>query len=482
MKQNTLFSLLKSLDRKEMTRFCAFVESPYFNKHQGVSTLVAHLNTLYPHFSAAHCDKEILSQAVFGETGRTRDLPVLFTYAKRLFFQFLSVEKLTATTIQQQLHVLEQLRERGQNKTYEQQLHRLQKQLHSASRNDIVHHFQNYQIAAEQNTYFEQQREYKSDDSLAQKQQSLNTFFIAEKLKDACEILNRQSTIKMAFSDPMLDILLSELDAQLTDYQNIPVVIIYRQIYQLLREQTFDSYTKTVAILHQYSITFSIAEQQRAYQYLQNFCAAQINSGKAEYLQYLFELSRIQLEKKLLFENGYLPEWHYKNIVIAGLRLGEQQWVIQFIENYRIHIHPEQREHAYAFNLASYYFYYKEYEKALQQLLYLDISDVRYAITGKSMLLYIYYELEETEALLALTKTFKQYLARRKGLAKEYSQGVKHLVEFTRQLASLRAKQGYEERDKWHQQFEALQEKIEQEEHIVNRKWLLEKMTVLNDQ
>ncbi|MEM1326837.1 MAG: hypothetical protein AAGI23_12830 [Bacteroidota bacterium] len=464
------------MDRKEMTRFCAFVDSPYFNKHQDVQALVAHFNTLYPDFKSADCHKENITKAVFGTVERVSDLAVVFTYTKRLYFQFLNVEKSTATSVEQQLNVLEQLRERGHNKTYEQQLHRLQKHMAAQLSQDIEDHFQYYQLAEERNTYFEQQRKYENDNSLMQKQQSLNTFFIAQKLRDACEILIRQRTLKMAFTDPVFDSILDNLDQQWTDYQLIPTIAVYRQIYELLHQQTFETYTQTLATLHQHAATFSLAEQQRAYQYVQNFCATQINAGKAEYLQHLFDLLRVQLEKKLLFENGYLPEWHYKNIVTAGLRLGEQQWVRSFIDDYQEHLHPEQREYAYGFNLGSYFFYYKEYKKALQQLLYLNISDVRYAITAKSMLLYIYYELEETEALLALTKTFKQYLIRRKGLAKDYSQGVRNLVELTRQLATLRSRQAYENTEKWRRQFSQLQQKIAAEEHIVNRKWLLEKV------
>ena len=190
----------------------------------------------------------------------------------------------------------------------------------------------------------------------------------------------------------------------------------------------------------------------------------------------MFELTRVQLEKGLLFEQNYLSEWQYKNIVTLGLRVGEQDWIKQFIEDYKAHLHPEKREHAYNFNLASLYYYNKQYDQALKLLLYLDLSDVRYAITAKSMLLYTYYELEETEALLGLSDTFRQYLKRQKNVSKDYRSGVDSLVRYTKKLALLKSKRAYESTDKWQASFDKLKQAILGDTSIVNKKWLVEKL------
>ena len=52
---------------------------------------------------------------------------------------------------------------------------------------------------------------------------------------------------------------------------------------------------------------------------------------KNYYLEFL-DLYKIQLEKGLLFRNGYLEEWDYKNIVTAGVRTNEFIWTEKFIE------------------------------------------------------------------------------------------------------------------------------------------------------
>lgn len=473
MYNNKLIKLLKTLNRKEMTRFRAFVDSPYFNKHEKVRELVKHLEQLYPSFVAEKCDRKVLSVAI-GETEMS--LAVLFTYTKRLLYEFLIVEQRSKEGNRQQLALLQQLRQREQYAIYEKKLQQLSTTINQTQRQDIEYHFDTYQLTKEENCYYEQRREYKNDHSLTRKQLAFNHFFIAEKLKDACELLSRQSTLNVDFSDRLFTIILAELKDNWATYEAVPSIVIYHQIYQLLKQQTFEAYNASLQSLEQYASLLNIEEQRTAYLYVQNFCASQSNAGKTNYLQHLFDLLRLQLKKNLLIENDYLSQWHYKNIVTSGLRLGEQKWVHNFIEQYKTQLHPDQREQAYTFNLASYYYYYQQYKKALELLLYLDLSDVRYAITAKSMLLYTYYELDEQEALLTLTRTFQQYLKRQKGLANNYSQGVNHLITFTRKLALLRARKDFQHQTDWQRRFDQLQAEIVTEKNIVNKKWLLEKV------
>ncbi len=55
MQNNPLIRLLKRLDRRRMTRFRAFVHSPYYNKHRKVQALVDYLSSVLRDFSARKC-------------------------------------------------------------------------------------------------------------------------------------------------------------------------------------------------------------------------------------------------------------------------------------------------------------------------------------------------------------------------------------------------------------------------------------------
>ena len=66
------------------------------------------------------------------------------------------------------------------------------------------------------------------------------------------------------------------------------------------------------------------------------------------------------------------------------------------------------------YNLVDLYYYKKELGKALEYLHKVEYSDVFYALNSKEMLLKIYYEMNEEEALHNLLASFRIYLKRNK--------------------------------------------------------------------
>jgi len=480
MYKNKLFPLLEKLDRKEMTRFREFTASPYFNKHKNVIALVEYVDKIYPDFNEKNCNRQKIYPLIFGQQAHNQSqLAIVFTYAKRLLEQFLVVEKQRDLALSQHIFLLQQLRQKERYTIYEKQLQITQEWLKNEKEQDVDFQYSSYRVAKETDQYYEQLREYKSDDSLQQKQNFLDRFYLSEKLRDACEMLVRQSTLQVNYSSRLLDVLLDEVEQNWNYYQQIPSIAIYYEIYQMLQKKTLAAYQQALEQVSKNAHSFSHTEQQSIYQYLQNFCTVQANQGIGAYLKELFNLTRLQLKKNLLFEHNYLPEWHYKNLVTAGLRLGEQDWVKNFIKDYKTHLHPDHQAHAYAFNLATFHYYQKEYDQVLALLRYLDISDVRYNLSAKSMLLCTYYELEETEALIALSDAFKQYLKRQKTVSADYRKGIENLVKYTRKLTLLRVKLAYEKKEKLRVPFNKLKQAIVEEENIFNKGWLVTKLEEL---
>ncbi|MEN0048945.1 MAG: hypothetical protein AAF806_17910, partial [Bacteroidota bacterium] len=480
MHKNKLLILLSKLDRKEMTRFKDFVHSPYFSKHKNVAALVAYLSKIYPNFTERNCNQEKLYPIVLeGKKHNRSELALIFTYAKRLLERFLIIEGQQDLELSKNIVLLQKLRKQEQHSIYEKQLQITQDWLTESDLQDADYQYANYQIAKEKDQYYRQLHQYKSDDSLQKKQNCLDRFYLSEKLRDACEILVRQSHLQVDYSSRLLDVLINEVEQNWDYYQSIPSIAVYYEIYQMLQINTMITYQKALERVTTDNVHFSQYEQKIIYQYLQNYCTAQLNKGYSEYLRQWFDLTRLQLEKKLLFEQNHLSEWHYKNLVTVGLRLGEQIWVEKFVEDYRIHLHPDQQEHAYTFNLATLRYYQKKYDKVLDLLKYLDISDVRYSFSAKSMLLCTYYELEEEEALIALCESFDKYIKRQQKVSKDYQNGFENFVKLVRRLTSLKEKLAYEKREKIDIGFQKIEQAIAEESNIFNKKWLVEKLEEL---
>jgi len=233
---------------------------------------------------------------------------------------------------------------------------------------------------------------------------------------------------------------------------------------------------KTLQI-HQKSI--AISELSYIYNYFQNYCIQQINKGEAHFLQEIFKLYQAQLEEDLLLQDGYLSEWHYKNIVTTGIRLHEMAWVQGFIEHYKDKLPPASQQNAYRFNLASYYYALQDYDKVLELLIKVEYSDLRYSVGAKALLLRTYYDLEEYDALLSLVQSFTLYLRRNKLMADFQRDGHYDLFKFTRRAAQIRSNLDFAKPEKLRRELEKLQQDIKAANTIFNKSWLIEKMEEL---
>ena len=215
------------------------------------------------------------------------------------------------------------------------------------------------------------------------------------------------------------------------------------------------------------------------YNYLMNFCIGKINLGENLFLEEVFALYRIQLEKGLLLEEGILSEWDYKNIVTTGIRLGHLDWTMDFIERYKTHLQPESMDNAYRFNLAACSYAMGQYPQVLDLLTQVEYSDLRYSLGAKALLLRTYYDMEAYEALFSLADAFRQYLQRNELLADTRRTGYRNLIKFTRKAAQLRSRLEYMKREKAITEFQKIQSDVASTPDIFNRPWLEEKLREL---
>lgn len=480
MLKHKLISLLSSFERREMTRFREFAESPYFNKHDAVRALAQHLSACFPDFNEQHCDRYALFAKLFPGTPHDQQkLAVVFTYTTRLAERFLAVEQGEKAFGQDSILLLQQLREKQQFGHFEKTLDKALQQLQKAPTRDSNWYFHAYQLAAEADYFFSAVAQRQRDESLQEKQTFLNQYFLAVKLRDACEMAVRRRILNIDYNDPLASLAVQHLAQQPGLFQTQPAINIYYRLYLMIEQQAPEHYFEAMQHLQQQQQALPDEELKNIYNYLQNYCIQRINAGDAAFLKEIFQLYQAQLEQGLLFEDGMLSEWHYKNIVTTALRLNALDWVHDFIENHRERLPESARDNAYRFNLASYYYAAQQYDKVLELLTQVEYSDLRYSLGAKALLLRTYYDLEAYEALFSLADSFKQFLIRNKLMADDRRQGYHNLFKLTRRAATLRYNRGYYADDRYQRDLQRLQKDIAQAEAIFNKSWLEKKLAEL---
>jgi len=480
MLENRLISLLSTLSRKEMTRFYEFSLSPYFNKHEDTKVLIGYLSDIYPNFNPKNCDRNLICKKVFADKNyQHKHLALVFTYAVRLLDDFLIQEEFQINEGFPKVLLLRNLRKREQYKYFERILHQQEKYLNNAPFQNSDYYNLRFQVAAEADAYYVQLARYQTDLNIQSKQDNLDYFYLSKKLRDACEMLIRTKILSVEYSTTLLDAVIDDIQSHLENYKHIPAIYVYYKIYQMLVHNDPHYYYEVIPIIEQNEGYFPKEELYDLYNYLQHYCFLRVNKGEGKFLREVFQIHKIQLDKNLLIENDYLSEWHYKNIVTVAVRLGETDWVYHFIEEYKNLLHPSVRDNAHRFNLASYYYATKQYEKVLEQLLTVEYNDKRYVQGIKALLLRTYYDLGEEESLLSLIESFRIYIKRNKEISNPRKEGFYNLLKYTKRAAQIKNKLDYINRNKLLAQLENLKKAIANTDTIFNNTWLNSKVEEL---
>ncbi|MEL7117788.1 MAG: hypothetical protein AAFO07_00045 [Bacteroidota bacterium] len=472
-----LFENLGHLDTKQLKRFQSFVDSPYFNKHNKVRRLMEYVLPFHPSYDDKALQQDTIFTHLFPEEKfQQNKLAVIFTYTQRLYRQFVSLERMQSRPMELELGWLEELRHQMEFDQYEKQYDKIFSQLKKEEKEATLFYHQRYRLSADRAMLSLQKGRREEDQSLQSKQNFLDAFFLAEKFRDACELHLRGKEMKEEFKLRLIDAAIEEMESQTKIYQPFPFVMMYYNIYIMLtNNDNPDYYYQAFDLLKSQVHYFSENELKTLYNYLQNYCIEKINSGRADFLKEIFLLYKSQLENELLIEEGYLSEWHYKNIVTTGIRLKEIDWVEDFIESYKDKMKPDSIDNAYRFNRAAFCHATQRYDEVLSLLHQVEYSDLRYNLGAKALLLRTYYELEELDALSALTDSFRQYLLRNKLMADTHRRGYYNLFRLTKKMATLRVNQSYYSDKRKQKEIEQLRRAIDNTTYIFNKSWLEQK-------
>ncbi len=429
-KKTKLPALLSLLDSREQQSLKKYIASPYFNENP------IHIRLLDTMLEETDNPEIVWSRVFPGESYNDLKLRHLRSELLRLVEGFLTDNELKKRNGLQASYLLRALRHRKASSLYEFTWRKISRK-GPADRIGNDQLMEHYLLQAEHNSWLEQRSQRSGETHLQATVDSLDTFYLFSKLKYSCTILNNRQVVDVNYKNLLLEEILIHLRKR--NYDHIPGIAIYFRIYEMLTEPDDTThFLELKKLLVRHSSGFTPSEGNEMYAFAMNYCIGKINKGQSEFLGEILELYKRCLEMGILLENGHLSPWNYKNIVVAGLRREEYEWTGKFIHKYREKIPEAYRENAYTYNLAKFYFYKREYSQVLKLLQQVDYDDVFYNLDSKVMLLKIYYELEETEALDSLIDSFRIFLRRNKLISAHHRRNYLNLTRFVKKLSRLR--------------------------------------------
>lgn len=468
MQKSVLAEIIRSLSKKEIRDISKWLQSPAHNQRQDVIGLFDFLTK-----TLTDGDESAEKEQAWAFVFPTR--PYDDAYMRQvMYFLLKSIEEYllfvgcTSDKVQYQIGLARIYRRRKLEKAY-LQAHRMGIQSLEAQplRND-------YYLL---NKFFLEQEEYERKMSVTQNApvnlqetaDALEKWFVAEKLLVVNEMLAHHNIYRKADYDfGLLEEVLAYASRQ--NLLEEPTIAAYYYAYKAIttpnEEQHFDEFERL--ILEKSESIFNISEARNLYVNALNYCTAKVNQGNLDYCRRALKFYRSGVENGILLENNTISRYTFGNAVAFAVKIKEFGWAEQFIEKYQHFLEEKHRNSTVNFNLSRVYFERGDYDKAQELLTQFEYDYMYLNIIAKTMLLKIYYEKEEFDALESLLESMRIYLQRKEALDPNRKAAYKNMISLMKKLVNLNP---YAKGPK-----EKLRELIISTNPLMERDWLMRQL------
>lgn len=244
----------------------------------------------------------------------------------------------------------------------------------------------------------------------------LATFTIISTLRNACTAISHKNLYQINYKVPFLDAILAE--ASTPAYDKDLVVRSYYHSYMALANPQEENHFKILKdLLINQKVPLATKELKHICLLAINYCIKRLNTGAETYVQEVFDIYCLGLDRQIWIEKGHLSHNTFKNIATAALRLKAYDWTNSFIEKYSTKIKISHQKDYTNYVKAKLFFEQNKFSQALSILIETDPIDLFIGLAIKTLLLKIYWKLEEYDLLEAHLDNFSVYLNRKKVLA-----------------------------------------------------------------
>lgn len=457
-------TLLRTLDDKELSAFNKYLKQAHGNEQIALS-LFAYILKFYPGLrDEKKLDLDYAYRKVFKkELGEERKnalntLSDLHTWLKH----FMLSEKATKAPLESQALWLSILWERGLEAEFARLFARLQTETDALSkmsatdymRDMIVNHFKCY--------YSTGDKLDRDGELIRQYEDALDMFYVVTKFKIACEKANRRNVLSLPLEP---EVTLAHIDfSEIPAYEQQPLLLLYREVYQLVALHREDSYDRIEAMLPEYAEKVAPAELHRIVSYLYNYASSQTRKDRNEFWEKMHWLNKFGVEHAVFVREGGMSVTQFNNIVSIACNMRDVDWASWFIKS-QSHFLPEHlREEATILADATISFEKKEYDKILKALEGREFKELLDKIRSRAMILRTNYELgDKDDRLWDSCTVFEAFLRRHE---REKIEAVVAALNFTGILKML----AWRTVDK-----DKIISDIESKQPLYFKPWLLEK-------
>lgn len=466
IKNSKLMAVLSNLSRKEQNALRKFLLSPYFNQREDVIQLFEIL--VKNHKNSVELPKK---EAIFKKIYPKKQFSdqtcrLLMSYLFKLVEQFLGVQEILEDETNLELKKAASYRKHKMPIFFQRSLNKIETDLEKSPLRNSQYFQYLHEMQMEQ--YQLISTEAPTDNlNLQSIADTIDISYLTLKLKQTCTLLSHKAVYQTDYEIGFLAEMLQYIQAK--NLLAIPAINVYYHCYFMLLEPNGENHFWTFKqLLFEHGRRFSTTEIRDLYTLTINICIRQINEGEKSYFKEALDLYKEGLKQEYLLENGVLSRWAYFNIAAAGLQTGEYDWVDFFIKTYKNTLEKKYRESSFSFNLARLEYARKNYALVMELLQKSNYRDLLANLGAKTLLLKVYFEMEEFDLLHSHLDAMKNYI-RRKHVIGYHRKNYMNIVKYAQRLMVLNPFDLAEKKQ--------LKMRIEEEEILTERAWFLAQIT-----
>lgn len=428
MKNSSLLEVWTTLSDEDKKQIRRAVHSPFFNQRKEITALLEYLEKQQVSFSAArrktgrtNQQAEMLSKTsafkvIYSSDYQKRgynDLKMrqLMSALLEIIRQVLAVNYLKSVPFQIELNALKWLKAQGYEQLFEKNISKIKVKTGRLPQQG-EDFFLNQFLLEQENWEHIRQRQRTGQEYLLAMNTSFSAYVAINTLRQACSVKSQQSvaatTVRINYLQETLQLV------QSGNFSDIPAVDAWHAAYQALTSADATFFFRLKQYITAQSALFPPNDLRDLYVLAINVCIKKINTSNKDFFQQAFELYKSGLQLGLFLENGHLSKFTYRNVLNVAAALEEWDWAFQYLSEFKSFLPPKDQENTFTYNLATFYFRKKEYGTAQTLLARTELKDHLENFDSRRMLLRIYYETGEWQALQSLADSFEVYLRRNK--------------------------------------------------------------------
>jgi hypothetical protein len=462
-----LLKTLGSFTRDELGRFRDYILSSYLSNK---GPLLEFLDVLLPMISKGKTPTAAQMLKLLLKTARLSRATYrnLFADLSKLVQGFLQNERYADKPEQAVSDVLTAVNAKRLNKLFDINISLARRLQSNVSNRSAEFYLREFVIATENDFHKALARAGRDKETPERMMEQLDEFYITNKLRYSCEDRHFQQYANKEEGDMQIAGFMALIDEG--RYEQRISIQVYAAIYKMLNEEDVEEHfgrLKELLKLHQKELPEVILRD--AYVFAINYCVRKVNKGKFNYLRDVYELYKIALDKKFLYDENELSPWDYSNIMALGVQLRDYKWSEKIIEVYKERIPTAGKKmNVITFNMAKMYFFSGRYKDVLQLLEGVKSDELMYILGVNTLLIKTYYEMGEKEELYRHLAAFKLNLKRRRKIGAAERKSYLQFIDYATQLSEL------PRREK--KALKALKQAIDAQPDTAESEWLLERV------